>query len=296
MVTPKDILFTVRERAPHEEGVNHTISNAIIQDPESFVDVSVKHLAARLGVSEPSIIRYCRSLGCKGFKDFKKYLAQSIILEEKFTREAERGSVLDRDGVDQRYASLVESITSALNRATATVPFERIDEAAKALSTCNAIAALGLGGSSAILANEAQNRLFRLGLNITAHSDSYMQRMVAATLDRTGALIVVTSTGEPPSLKDSVDIAKATGAYCLSLAPADSSVAKLSDCNLALELDRSVPYHQPNPIRYAQMFLIDCLAERLALMLGRTAQNKLRKISSALTNVQPTLAYQPTGD
>ena len=296
MVTPKDILFTIRERAPHEEGVNHVIGDAIIRDPESFVDVSVKHLAKRLGVSEPSIIRYCRSLGCKGFKDFKKYLAQSIILEEKFTREAERGSIPERDDIDPRYGSMLESVIAALTTATGAVAFERIDEAAKALSTCSKIAVLGLGGSSAILATETQNRLFRLGLNVTAHADSYMQRMVAATLDRSAALIVVTSTGEPPSLKDSVDIAKASGAYCLSLAPADSSVAKLSDCNLALELDRSVPYHQPNPIRYAQMFMIDCLAERLALLLGKAAQNNLRRISSALTNVQPALAYQPTGD
>lgn len=296
MISPNDILSTIRERAPHEEGVNHTISNAIIRDPESFVDVSVKHLATRLGVSEPSIIRYCRSLGCNGFKDFKKYLAQSIILEEKFTREAEREAAPGREGIDERYGSLVDSVVAALNTATATVPFERVDEAAKALSTSDKIVVLGLGGSSAIMANEAQNRLFRLGLNVTAHSDSYMQRMVAATLDRSGALIAITSTGEPPSIKDSIEIAKATGAFCLSLAPAGSSVAKLSDCNLALELDRSVPYHQPNPIRYAQLFMIDCLAERLALMLGKSAQNSLRRISSALTNVQPALAYQPTGD
>lgn len=296
MVTPKDILFTIRERAPHEDGVNHIIGDAIIQDPESFVDVSVKHLAGRLGVSEPSIIRYCRSLGCNGFKDFKKYLAQSLILEEKFSREADRGSAPVRSDVDLRFGALIDSISAALHTATVSSPFEKIDEAAKALSVCNKIAVLGLGGSSAILANEAQNRLFRLGLHVTSHSDSYMQRMVAATLDRSSAIFVVSSTGEPPSLKDSMEIAKSAGAYCLSLCPADSTVGKLSDCNLALELDRSVPYHQPNPIRYAQLFLIDCLAERLALMLGKSAQNSLRRISSALTNVQPALAYQPTGD
>lgn len=296
MVTPKDILFTIRERGPHEEGVNHIISDAIIRDPESFVDVSVKHLAARLGVSEPSIIRYCRSLGCNGFKDFKKYLAQSIILEEKFTRESERNSAPGLGDVDNRYKSLMDSVVIALQTAVANVPFDRIDEAAKALSSCNKISVLGVGGSSAILADETQNRLFRLGLNVTAHSDSYMQRMVAATLDRAGGLIVITSTGEPPSLRDSIQIAKSAGAYCLSLAPSESTVANLSDCNLALELDRTVPYHQPNPIRHAQMFMIDCLAERIALMLGKTAQNQLRRISSALTNVQPTLPYQPTGD
>ena len=296
MVPPKDILFTIRERGPHEEGVNHIISEAIIADPDSFVDVSVKHLAARLGVSEPSIIRYCRSLGCKGFKDFKKYLAQSIVLEEKFTREAHREAPPAPGDVDERYRDMVESAVSALNAAAAKVPFERIDEAAKALSTSSRIAVLGLGGSSSILACETQNRLFRLGLNVTAHSDSYMQRMVAATLDRSGALIVVTSTGEPPSLRDSIETAKSAGAFCLSLAPAESPIARLCDCNLPLELDRSVPYHQPNPIRYAQLFMIDCLAQRLALMLGKSAMNTLRSISSALTKVQPALAYQPTGD
>ena len=296
MVNPTDILFTIRERAPHEDGVNHTISEAIIKDPAAFTDVSVKHLAVRLGVSEPSIIRYCRSLGCKGFKDFKKYLAQSLVLEEKFSREALRENGSERSDIDPRFGTMVESIVSALSAATQSSTFERIDEAAKVISGQSQIAVMGLGGSSAILAMEAQNRLFRLGLNVTSHADSYMQRMVAATLGRSSALIVVSSTGEPPSLRDSIEIAKQYGAYCLSICPAESTAARLSDCNLALELDQSIPYHQPNPIRYAQMFIIDMLAERIALMLGKAAQTSLRRISSALVNVQPALAYQPTGD
>jgi DNA-binding MurR/RpiR family transcriptional regulator len=292
----KDILVTIRERAPHEEGVNLVISEALIATPNSFVDVSVKSLATRLGVSEPSIIRYCRSLGCEGFKDFKKYLTQSIILEERYSREVSRPEAVGRENIDPRFADIIDSIFAALTAATVSTTFERIDEAAKVLSTCSKIAVLGLGGSSGVMATEAQNRFFRLGLNVTAHSDGYMQRMIAATLDKSSGLLVISSSGEPEPLKDSVKIARSAGAHCISICPAESSVAKLSTFNLPLELDTSIPYHQPNPIRYAQLLVLDCLADRIALMLGKPAQNSLRRISSALINIQPALPHQPVGD
>ncbi len=63
MTALNDILTTIRERAPHEDGVNLKIGEEILRDPASVVDVSIKSFANRIGVSEPSVIRYCRSIG-----------------------------------------------------------------------------------------------------------------------------------------------------------------------------------------------------------------------------------------
>ena len=40
----------------------------------------------------------------------------------------------------------------------------------------------GLGGSSTALAQETQNRLFRYGVVVSAHSDPYVMKMTASTL------------------------------------------------------------------------------------------------------------------
>ncbi|MCR6659949.1 MAG: MurR/RpiR family transcriptional regulator [Asticcacaulis sp.] len=295
MTVLNDILTTIRERAPHEEGVNLKIGEEILRDPAMVVDVSIKSFASRIGVSEPSVIRYCRSIGCDGFKEFKKHLAQSLVLEQKFAKAptsvgGEEGS--SQTG-DERFDRLTTSVAIALRSVSETEHFEQIDAAAKTLMASPMIAVFGLGGSSATLAMEAQNRLFRLGLRVVAHVDSYMQRMTAATLKKGDTVLIISATGQPETHAESARIARSYGATCIAMAPLKSPLAKASDILIPIELATDVPYHQPNPVRFAQLFVLDCIADRVALILGRPAMETLRRVSSA---VSPQQHYLPTGD
>jgi DNA-binding MurR/RpiR family transcriptional regulator len=292
MTALNDILTTIRERAPHEDGVNLKIGEEILRDPASVVDVSIKSFANRIGVSEPSVIRYCRSIGCDGFKEFKKYLTQSLVLEQKFSRP-DTPSDNEGDGGDERFSRLSGSIAAALRSVSETDHFDRIDAVAKVLMTSQTVAVFGLGGSSAVLAMEAQNRFFRLGLHAIAHADSYMQRMTAATLKKGDTVLIVSSTGQPETLVESARIARTYGATCIAMAPADSPVARMADLVVPIELATNIPYHQPNPVRFAQLFVLDCIADRIALMIGKPAMETLRRVSSAVSPQQP---YLPTGD
>jgi RpiR family carbohydrate utilization transcriptional regulator len=293
MTTLNDILTTIRDRAPHEDGVNLKIGEEILRDPGSVVDVSIKSFANRIGVSEPSVIRYCRSIGCDGFKEFKKYLAQSLVLEQKFARTLPGGGEAGDQAGDERFDRVGTSVATALRSVSGTEHFEQIDAAAKVLAASQMIAVFGLGGSSAVLALEGQNRFFRLGLRAVAHVDSYMQRMTAATLKKGDTVLIVSSTGQPDTHAESARIARNYGATCIALAPAKSQLAGLVDILIPIELATDIPYHQPNPVRFAQMFVLDCIADRVALMLGKPAMETLRRVSSA---VSPQQHYMPTGD
>ena len=287
-----DILTTIRDRAPHEDGVNLKIGEEILRDPAAVVDVSIKSFANRIGVSEPSIIRYCRSIGCEGFKEFKKHLAQSLVLEQKFSK-ATATADSDDNGGDERFSRLGTSVAQALRSVSETEHFERIDAAAKVIMAAQTIAAFGVGGSSAIMAMEAQNRFFRLGLRAVAHVDGYMQRMTAATLKKGDSVLIISSTGQPETLAESARIARNYGATCIAMAPEKSPLADVVDIVIPIELATDIPFHQPNPVRFAQMFVLDCLADRVALMIGKPAIETLRRVSSAIS---PQQHYLPTGD
>jgi len=295
MTVLNDILTTIRDRAPHEEGVNLKIGEEILRDPAMVVDVSIKSFANRIGVSEPSVIRYCRSIGCDGFKEFKKHLAQSLVLEQKFSKTPTAIGGEDSSGQtgDERFDRLTASVAIALRSVSETGHFEQIDAAAKTLMTSSMIAVFGLGGSSATLAMEAQNRLFRLGLRVVAHVDSYMQRMTAATLKKGDAVLIISATGQPETHAESARIARSYGATCIAMAPIKSPLAKAADIVIPIELATDIPYHQPNPVRFAQLFVLDCIADRVALILGKPAIETLRRVSSA---VSPQQHYLPTGD
>lgn len=54
------------------------VAETILADPEHSVHLSIARLAVAAGVSEPTVNRFCRSLGCRGFPDFKLRLAQTL--------------------------------------------------------------------------------------------------------------------------------------------------------------------------------------------------------------------------
>ena len=59
--------------------------------------ITMAGLAQEVGVSEPTIVRFCRAIGCTGFQDLKLKLAQSLAAGASFGQFAihESDSVID---------------------------------------------------------------------------------------------------------------------------------------------------------------------------------------------------------
>jgi len=68
------------------------IARRILAAPNDFVRASVRSAAADLGVSEPTILRFCRAVGCDGFKDLKFRLIQELALSQAMTDQSERAT------------------------------------------------------------------------------------------------------------------------------------------------------------------------------------------------------------
>ena len=54
------------------------VANYVLNDPAAVMHSSMADLANEVGVSEPTIVRFCRAVGCLGFQDLKLKLAQSL--------------------------------------------------------------------------------------------------------------------------------------------------------------------------------------------------------------------------
>ena len=60
------------------------VADQVLDDPELCVGASIQRLAQLAGVSDPTVLRFCRAIGCKGYHDFKIRMAQSIASQDKF--------------------------------------------------------------------------------------------------------------------------------------------------------------------------------------------------------------------
>lgn len=282
------------------------IAKLILKSPNAFVRSSVRAVAADLGVSEPTILRFCRTVGCEGFKDLKFRLIQELAHAQAMTDQRERaarppplraepspaagddGAVADR---------LFDTIIDALTQTHGTLNDKDLQAAADAVARAARVVIYGIGGSSAALANEIHNRLFRLDVPAMVFTDGYTQRMSAAILSPGDVAIFLSSTGRPRELQESMELAKYYKAVCIAITDADSPLGRDADICLHVGLSPSgVEEFQPNPMRFAQLFVIDRLAYAVAVCMGDRAHLMLRRARGSVAWLHGIAPQQPIGD
>lgn len=277
------------------------IAKRLLASPNDFVRSSVRTVASDLGVSEPTILRFCRAIGCEGFKDLKFRLIQELALSQAISDQAERGSksvsaseIGTADPNDDRvFATIIEALT----RTRDTLVNKDILSGAQAIAKARRVVVYGIGGSSATLAAEAHNRLFRLNIPIMVFTDGYTQRMAAAILNEGDVALFISSTGRPRELQESLELAKYYKATCIAITDKDSPLGRDADICLHVGLAASGPEEiQPNPMRFAQLFVIDRLAYAVAAVVGEQAHIALRKMRGSVAWLHGIAPQQPIGD
>src|SRR4030042_44226 len=73
-------LIRLRGLYPSLKTALQKVADVILRQPEMAIYASVNEVAAACGVSEATVMRFCRILGFRGFQDFKIALARELVL------------------------------------------------------------------------------------------------------------------------------------------------------------------------------------------------------------------------
>lgn len=305
---PDDLLSRIKAMMPGMTRSDVAIARKLLEAPDAFAVSSVRAIATEIGVSEPTVVRFCRTVGCDGFKDLKFRLTRELAFRQAqndaampmLGRSLEARDIRERDpdAPASQFDYILDRAVEALHATFADRELlGAANQAAQVVAGARRIAIYGIGGSSAVLAEEVHNRLFRLGICSTVYTDSYAQRMAAAALSPEDVALFVSSTGRPRSLQDSLELAKYYGARTVAITDRDSPVGRDADVCLNVSLTQSrVHEFQPNPMRYAQMLVIDLLAFLVAERLGPQAQKMLRQTRASIAMLHGIAPQQPIGD
>jgi DNA-binding MurR/RpiR family transcriptional regulator len=301
---PNDLLGRIRAQMGEMTKSDHKIAEYLLASPSTFAVASVRSIATDIGISEPTVVRFCRTLGCDGFKDFKFRLTQELAFAQArsdalpSTEEPASGSVSRLATRHPNANHIHDQARSAMAAVAEALPgSEALQRAAAAVAGARRTLVYGIGGSSAILAEEVHNRLFRLGLGSVCYTDSYAQRMAAAAVGRNDVALFVTSTGRPRSLQDSLELAKYYGATTVAITDPESPIGRDADICIDVPLTQAgVHEFQPNPMRYGQLLAIDLLAFAVAEAMGVEASRVLRQTRGSIASLHGIAPQQPIGD
>ncbi|MEP1595960.1 MAG: transcriptional regulator, partial [Halieaceae bacterium] len=70
------ILREVETRLDQLRKSERKVAELVLARPEDVIHMRIVDLAAAAEVSEPTVIRFCRAIGCDGFQSFKLAVAR----------------------------------------------------------------------------------------------------------------------------------------------------------------------------------------------------------------------------
>ncbi|MBD8512082.1 MurR/RpiR family transcriptional regulator [Photobacterium sp. 2_MG-2023] len=287
MTIEVDIVSRITECFPQLREAEKKVARLVMDDLSGAASASITELAEEAGVSEATITRFAKAVGCKNVRDLKMKLAQSLAVGQRFIHESP-----DESGIQGVY----ESIKNVININRKIVNEADVARAVEMLLNARQVLSIGMGGGSTILSQELQFRLFRIGFAVSAYNDGLLARMVASTADSKDVMVALSVTGYTAEVVEPASIAKQYGLKVIAITAPDSPLAKVSDVVLPLVTDETDFIYKPSASRYAMMALIDVLSTELALSQKRRSRDRLRRLKLALDSHRGGDDRQPLGD
>ncbi|GAB6847963.1 MULTISPECIES: bifunctional transcriptional regulator/glucokinase [Paraburkholderia] len=236
------------------------VADLALNHPRSIINDPIVDIARKADVSQPTVIRFCRSLGCQGLSDFKLKLATGLT----GTIPVSHSQVHLGDTATDFGAKVLDNTVSAILQLREHLNFEHVERAIELLNGARRIEFYGLGNSN-IVAQDAHYKFFRFGIPTIAYGDLYMQAASAALLGKGDVIVAVSKSGRAPELLRVLEVAMQAGAKVIAITSSNTPLAKRA--TVALETDHiEMRESQLSMIsRILHLLMIDVLAVGVAI-------------------------------
>ena len=259
------------------------IADTVLAAPMNAVKMTVKELALYSGTVPSAVVRFCKSIGAKGFSDFK--ICLSAELGGKVS-VAGMLPVSNGDTSNQVFEKVFSSGIHTLKDTLSMIDFSQAESIARLLQQANRIVFFGVGTSS-VIATDAQYRFAQLGIATSACTDILFMNVVAANLQTGDVAVCISHSGRTKATVDAMRRARKAGAATVAISSfAQSRLATESDYKLiAFSDDKNYPVEAVSA-RIAHICILDALMMSLASKNYETLQKHIDERNEVLKEMR----------
>jgi glucokinase len=255
---------TLMERVQH---LQHELSPAeqrvatlVLEHPRKVLSEPIAEIARLADVSQPTVIRFCRSLGFSGLADFKLKFAGSLT----GTIPVRHSQVRMTDSTHDLSAKVIDNTVSAILKFRDQLDVNSIDRAIEILRRAKRIEFYAMGNSR-VVALDGQHKFFRFRIPTSSYGDSHLFSLAAELLGPGDVVIAISTTGQLPELLAAVETARAAGADVIAITSSKSALARKASICLAVDHSEDSTTFLSMISRILQLLLIDIMAVGISL-------------------------------
>ena len=248
-----------------------------VAHPKEAARATLAHVADECGTSEPTVIRFCRHVGLKGFRELGIRLTEALSSPTSYVHRDVQPSDTSSDAI----AKVMDASIKSLIDMKASLSQMPVDEAVEALGKARQIAFAGLGASGHV-ASDAHHKFFRLGIPCSTLTDTPMILQFAAIAEPNDVLVLLSHTGRWPEFAQAARMATERGATVIAITNSESDLARAASILFPAQVIEDTSVFTPMSSRLAQLALLDAIHVALALTRGSSASDRLRRSKDAL--------------
>ncbi|MCK9383959.1 MAG: glucokinase [Nevskia sp.] len=254
------LLERIRSSVPTLSRAEQQVARYLLDQPRTVLNDPIADIARGAAVSQPTVIRFCRTLGFQGLPEFKLKLASGLT----GTIPVRHSQVRFGDSAPDLSAKVVDNTASAILRFRDTLDGHAFDEAITLLQRAERVELYGIGNST-IVALDGQYKFFRFRIPAVAYADPVLQAMAAKLLRPGDVAIIISSSGRSAELLKTADRARAAGASVIAITASQSPLARKATVTLAVDHSEDSTTYISMISRILHLLVIDILAVGVAM-------------------------------
>ena len=211
----------------HYENLSETekkIADYVMDQKTEIIKMTTQDIADQTGTSAATVVRFCRTLGFKGYTELKFYIERELLSPSSEVIQINRNDSVKvlKQKIFQFNKQVIDETQNILND-------QALEETIKAIINANRIDIYGEGGSGASALN-AFNLLMQIGINCNYYNDPIMEITAASQLHKGDVALAVVYSGRSKNTVDSLREAKKQGATTICITGyANSPITECSD-------------------------------------------------------------------
>lgn len=273
------MLSLIEQRLPALSRAEQRVARWVLEHPKQAADSKLAGIAKASNTSEPTVIRFCRHIGLDGFRQFTIRLTEALSRPAVYVHR----NVSEDDTTADAVAKVMDSSIRALvdvRAHTSSMPFE---EAIAAMILARQLVFVGLGASGHV-ATDACHKFFRLGIPCTAITDTPTALQFAAIVSQGDVLLTISRGGNLEELERAARIATEQRATVIAITESNSRLAQVATILFGCETPEDANVYTPMSSRLGHLAVLDAMQVSLALALGESAVEKLRRSKDVIRN------------
>jgi len=228
----RDIVGYIQRFEDSFSKTERKIAEYVIAHPQETLECSVEDLARATQTSGATVVRFCRTIGFRGFMDFKYQMERNVLYvvenEQQIMRDDAVGSIKNK--VIQYSIGLMREFQTALDDA-------EMDRACDALKNARKIVIFAEGGSAS-MAEYAKTTFIHTGIYCTVETDATLQIMAAQYVNDQDVVIGMTHSGRIVNTIEALAAAKKSGATTIAITGSHGTpVCEHADIVLACDIN-----------------------------------------------------------